>query len=43
MDFYHLQENMKKQLFDKKLYFSKKEVNKEGEFLGNKIKSAITK
>ena len=43
MDFYHLQENMKKQLLDKGLDASKKVVHKAGEFIGNKTADAIIK
>ena len=41
--FYHLQENIKKQLLDRGLDASKKEVHKAGEFLKTKIADAITK
>ena len=43
MDFYHLQENIKKQLLDKGLDASKKVVHKAGEFIGNKTADAIIK
>ena len=47
MDFYHLRENIKKQLLDTGLVTvktaSKKIVHKLGEFLGNKIADAATK
>ena len=43
MDFYHLQENIKKQLLDKGLDASKKVVHKAGEFIGNKTADARIK
>ena len=43
MDFYHLQENIKKPLLDKALDVSKKVVHKAGEFIGNKTADAIIK
>ena len=43
MDFYHLQENIKKQLLDKGLDASKKVVHKACEFIGNKTADAIIK
>ena len=43
MGFYHLQENIKKQLLDRGLDASKKVVHKAGEFLKTKIADAITK
>ena len=43
MDFYHLQENIKKPLLDKALDASKKVVHKAGEFIGNKTADAIIK
>ena len=46
MDFYHLLENIKKQLLDTGLdslkAASKNVVHKTGEFLGNKIADAVT-
>ena len=46
-DFYHLQENIKKQLLDTGLdslkTASKKVVHKVGEFIGNKTIDAVTK
>ena len=47
MDFYHLQENIKKHVLDKELDSlktgSKKVLHKADEFLGNKIEDAVTK
>ena len=43
MDFYHFQENIKKQLLDKGLDASKKVVHKTDEFIGNKTADAIIK
>ena len=45
MDFYHLQENTKKQILDKALDASKKVDHKAGnrKFIGNKIADAVTK
>ena len=46
MDFYHLQENIKKLLdtgLDSIKTTSKNVVHKTGEFLGNKIAGAVTK
>ena len=44
MDFYHLQENIKKkQWLDKGLDGSKKVVHKADEFIGNKTADAIIK
>ena len=47
IDFYHLQENIKKQLLDTGLgavkTASKKVVHKSGEFLGKKVLDAIIK
>ena len=47
MDFYHVLENIKKQLLDTGLdslkTASKKVVHKTGEFIGNKIADAVTK
>ena len=37
MHFYHLRENIKKQLLDTGLNASKKIVHKAGKYLGNKI------
>ena len=42
MDFYHLQENIKKQILDKGLDALNKVVHKAGEFIGNKIADAVT-
>ena len=47
MDFYHLRENIKKQLLNTGLDSLKtafrKEVHKAGEFIGNKIADTVTK
>ena len=47
MDFYHLRENIKKQLLNTGLDSLKtafrKEVHKAGEFIGNKIADMVTK
>ena len=47
MNFYHLQENIKKQLLNTGLYAAKllpkKRVQKAGEFIGVKIADAVTK
>ena len=42
MDFYHLQENMKKQILNNALDASKKVVDKAGEVIGNKIADPVT-
>ena len=41
MDFYHLQENIKKQILNNALDASKKVVDKAGEFIGNKIADPV--
>ena len=47
MDFYHLQENIKKQLLDKCVVSlkttSKKVIHKASEYLGNKTADVVTK
>ena len=47
MDFYHLQENIKKQLIDTGLNAvktaSKKVAHKAGEYIGSKIVDVVTK
>ena len=42
MDFYHFQENIKKQMLDIGLDASKKVVHKADEYLGSKIADAVT-
>ena len=43
MDFYHLEENIKKQMLDKGLDASKKVVHKAVQFIGNEVADIVTK